>query len=330
MDLQAERCAHCGTPSNDGGRFCTNCGAQLGTEPTNPRIFPSASDTAERVYDLPAAAYSASPTDQSSPVPLGAPGSGVPGGPSHLAPGRVSRGPGPGLWVGALAALVVILVVGGFLLLHGGGGGGEGASKTPPIVPKKLGTGSSAGSGPSTPSSPSTPISSSPSTQVNGPPTNVAGFARAASPRHAPAGVDFAGRAVTYVASNMVDGRNDTCWRTSGDATGTVLTFRLDQPTRLTRVGLVNGYSKIAYSGQRPYDWYRGNRRVLSVQWVFDDGSSVTQHLGFDRAMQQIPVKPVTTRVVRLHITAVSPPGKGRAARDDTAISEVLLLGRTA
>ena len=48
-----------------------------------------------------------------------------------------------------------------------------------------------------------------------------------------------------------------------------------------------------------------------------------------DRAMQQIPIKPVTTSTVRLRITSVSPPGKGRAARNDTAISEVLLLGRT-
>jgi hypothetical protein len=108
-----------------------------------------------------------------------------------------------------------------------------------------------------------------------------------------------------------------------------VLTFRLDQPTRLTRVGLVNGYSKIAYAGGRPYDWYLGNRRVLSVAWIFDDGTTVSQQLGKDRAMQQIAIKPVTTGVVRLRITAVSPPGKGRAARNDTAISEVLMLGRT-
>jgi hypothetical protein len=165
--------------------------------------------------------------------------------------------------------------------------------------------------------------------RVKEPPSNVAGFAQASAPRHAPAGVDFAGRPVSYVAANMVDGLNDTCWRTPGDATGTVLTFHLDQPTKITRVGLVNGYAKIAYDGKRSYDWYRGNRRVLAVQWLFDDGSSVTQRLGFNRAMQQIAVKPVTTRVVRLRITAVSAPGKGRAARNDTAISEVLLLGTT-
>jgi hypothetical protein len=128
----------------------------------------------------------------------------------------------------------------------------------------------------------------------------------------------------------MVDGRNDTCWRTAGDATGMVLTFRLDQPTKVTRVGLVNGYSKIAYAHGRPFDWYLGNRRVLSVDWIFDDGTTIAQPLGKNRALQQRPIRPVTTSVVRLRITAVSPPGKGRAARDDTAISEVLILGRTA
>jgi len=330
MDGQTERCAHCGTPSTSGGRYCTNCGAQLGTEPTNPRVFPSPTDTAERAYDLPAPAYTptapappASTTsgavDQDAVLPPRAE-------PAYLVPEHRSRQAGPGLWLGVVATMLVVLLVGGFLLLHGLGGSGSGASSTPPIVPKQHRPPSPTPSSEPSSQAPSTP-SSSP--QVKEPPTNVAGFARVSAPRHAPAGVDFGGRPVTYVAANLVDGRNDTCWRTPGDATGTVLTFRLDQPTRLSRVGLVNGYSKIAYSGNRSFDWYRGNRRVLAVQWLFDDGSSVTQRLGFNRAMQQIAIKPVTTSVVRLRITSVSAPGKGRAARNDTAFSEVLLLGRT-
>jgi hypothetical protein len=318
MDGQTERCAHCGTPATE-GRYCTNCGAELGTEPTNPRVFPSPTDTAERVYDFPATAYAApsppaAPTYRrtTEPVLLGS---------GHRAP----RGPGPGLWVGVAVALVVVLLLGGFLLLRGGDSGGNaGAASTPAIVPP-----THASSTPSSPDSSPTAASSSASVQVTGPPTNVAGFAQASAPRHAPAGLDFAGRRVTYVAANLVDGRNDTCWRVVGDATGTVLTFRLDQPTRLTRVGLVNGYSKIAYSHNRAYDWYKGNRRVLSAEWSFDDGSKVSQSFISDRAMQQQAIKPVTTRVVRLRITSVSPPGKGRAGRNDTAISEVLLLGRT-
>ena len=223
--------------------------------------------------------------------------------------------------------MVLVLVLGGFLLLKGSGGD-DPASATPPIVPKTQGS-ASASTSTSTSPSPS-PSKSSSSPAVAGPPANVAGFAQASAPAHAPSGVDFAGRPVTYVAPNMVDGRNDTCWRTPGDATGMELTFRLDQPTRLTRVGLVNGYSKIAYSHGRPFDWYLGNRRVL----VGRAGSSTTgprvpQELGTNRAMQQRVIKPVTTTVVRLRIAAVSPPGKGRAARNDTAISEVFLQGRT-
>ena len=320
MDGQTERCLHCGATVT-GGRFCTNCGARLGTEPTNPRIWPTPTDTAERVYEPPGSAYAGIAATSGQPTYAAAPE------PAYLAPDHRGprQGPGPGLWIGMAAAMVLVLVLGGFLLLRSGGGGSADQPTAPqPIVPK---TQASASESPSSPASSSSPSSSAPT--VTGPPTNVAGFSQATAPAHKAAGVDFAGRPVTYVAPNMVDGRNDTCWRTVGDATGMVLTFRLDQPTKLNRVGLVNGYSKIAYSNGRAFDWYLGNRRVLAVDWIFDDGTTVTQQLGTDRAMQQQRIKPVTTSVVRLKITSVSPPGKGRAARNDTAISEVLLLGRT-
>lgn len=321
MDAQTERCAHCGSPSPDGGRFCLNCGAELGTEPTDPRIFPSATDTAERVYDLPAYAAAAGRPSATALDSLTAE-------PAYLAPDPGGRrpGPGPGLWIGVAATMLVALLLGGYLLFHGGGGQDPTAASQ--LVPKRHHTRSSPAS-PAASSSSESAASSSPTVQVKGPPTDVAGFAQVFAPSHAPAGVDFTGAPVTYVAANMVDGRNDTCWRTPGDATGTELTFRLDQPTRLTRVGLVNGYAKIAYAGGRAYDWYRGNRRVLSAEWVFDDGSSVSQTFVDARTVQQIAIRPVTTSTVRLRITQVSPPGHGPAARDDTAISEVLLLGRT-
>jgi hypothetical protein len=313
MDGQTERCLHCGAPVT-GGHFCTSCGARLGTEPTNPRISTSTTDTAERVYLAPGPAYAGGAAPAAEPT--------------HRAtdPGPPRPAPGPGLWIGVAVALVVVLVLGGFLLLRGtGGSGGDGNAAPAPLVPESHSTASRSASHSPSPST----ASSSSAPAVKGPPTNVAGFAQATAPAHAPAGVDFGGRPVSYEAPNMVDGRNDTCWRTTGDATGMVLTFRLDQPTRLTRVGLVNGYSKIAYSHGHPYDWYLGNRRVEAVDWLFDDGSAVSQQLGQDRAMQQIAVRPVTTSVVRLRITQVSPPGKGRAARNDTAISEVFLQGRT-
>lgn len=158
----------------------------------------------------------------------------------------------------------------------------------------------------------------------------MAGLARASAPSHSPPAVDLDGRPVSYVPSNMVDGASDTSWRTPGNATDTTLTFRLDQPTTLTKVGLINGYAKVAYAGGHRYDWYHGNRRVLVVTWIFDDGTTIGQHLSDTMAMQTMSVRPVTTRTVRLRIDAVSPPGHGLAGRDETAVSEVSLVGRTA
>jgi hypothetical protein len=315
MDGPTQRCLHCGATVTV-GRFCTNCGAQLGTEPTNPRLLLGPTDTAERVYQPFPTSYAATP------------GSAATAGPAYLAPDRAAGrpAPGPGLWIGVAASMTLVLVLGGFLLLRGAGGGDDSPGSAQPIVPKLSESPTPSETATSDPPS-SAPTSSA--SVVTGPPTNVAGFSRATAPRHAPAGVDFGGHPVTYVAPNMVDGLNDTCWRAGGDATGMVLTFRLDQPTRLTRVGLVNGYSKVAYSHGRPYDWYLGNRRVLAVEWIFDGGTAVDQRFAKSRNLQQRAIKPVTTSVVRLRITAVSPPGKGRAARNETAISEVFLQGRT-
>lgn len=326
----ASACAHCGVPLTE-GRFCTNCGARIGTVPAGPEVWPPTTDTAERRYDVSAPAPVAAPEATAEPAYL-SPGPAVPPPvvPPREPPGPPAsparQAPGAGLWVAVVAAMLVMLLLGGFLLFHGSGGGGTTSESSPPLVPKTQHSPAS----PRTPTS--SPSSSAPSRSPStaGTASNVAGLARASAPAHAPSGVDFSGRPVTYVAANLVDGLADTCWRRTGDGTGTVLTFHLDQPTRLTRVGLINGYAKIAYDGGRRYDWYRGNRRVLAVDWLFDDGSSVSQRLQESRGMQQIAIKPVTTGVVRLRITEVSPPGKGRAARNDTAISEVSLIGRTA
>jgi hypothetical protein len=326
-------CANCGA-SLTGGRFCTNCGARIGTVPA-ATTWPSPTDTAERQYDWlsqprevtappPAVSAGESSSEQREvppilPPPPASPPA-PPGAPSHASYRR--QGPGAGLWIGVVMAMLVVLVLGGFLLLHGSGGDGTATDSAPPLVPKVKPT-----TAPTTPAAESSSPTTSTSPTAGGPATNVAGLATAVAPTHAPGGVDFAGSPVSYVAPNMVDGITDTCWRTVGDATGTVLTFRLDRPTRLTRVGLINGYAKIAYDRGRRFDWYLGNRRVLGVDWIFDDGTTVSQDLGSARTMQQTAIKPVTTSEVRLRITSVSPPGKGRAARDDTAISEVLLIG---
>jgi len=298
MEGPAAYCVNCGAPV--GGRFCGRCGtAVAAAAPAAPPREPE--------YLAP------------SPAPL------APVAPTHAS--GAAGGPGPGLWIGAAAVLLVIVLLGAFLLLRGSGGGPS-AGPTPPIVPPRSHPTQASPTSPPT-SDTTSPPSSPPSSGPAGAAGDVAGLARAVAPAHAPAAVDFGGHPVTYDASNLVDGAPDTCWRVAGDATGTTITFRLDQPTELTRVGLINGYAKTAYSGGHRFDWYAGNRQVLSVDWIFDDGSSVSQTFTSTRAMQTTTIDPVTTSTVRLRITSVSAPGTGRAARNDTAISEVLLLGRT-
>ena len=295
MDRTAAYCVNCGAPV--GGRFCGSCGTAVAVAPETPTRQPE--------HLAP------------SPAPLPPPA-------THAADGP-PRGPGPGLWIGAAAVLLVIVLLGVFLLLRGGGGSPS-AGPTPPIIPPKSHPTRAAPTSPPT-TAPTTAPTSPTTSAPTGPAGDVAGLARAVAPAHAPASVDFGGNPVTYDASNLVDGSPDTCWRVAGDATGTTLTFRLDQPTQLTQVGLINGYAKTAYSGGHRFDWYAGNRQVVSVEWIFDDGSSVSQTFTSTRAMQTQAIDPVTTSTVRLQITSVSPPGTGRAARNDTAISEVSLVG---
>ena len=161
-----------------------------------------------------------------------------------------------------------------------------------------------------------------------GDPVDVAATATVTAPPAAPPNADAFGNRTTYVAANMVDGRSDTCWRMPGDGTGAEISFALAAPTTLTRVGMINGYAKNAVVGGRNLNWYVGNRRVLSAQWVFDDGTTVDQPLVATKKMQTVDLGgPVTTSSVTLRLVVVSSPGTGRSARNYTAVSEVTLVG---
>jgi hypothetical protein len=156
----------------------------------------------------------------------------------------------------------------------------------------------------------------------------VAGRASARAPTTAPPNQDVNGDQIAYDASNMLDGVAETAWRAPGDASGTELVFKLREPTELSRVGLINGYAKTSTDGKgRTFDWYLGNRRIISVVWIFDDGPKVRQQLTESRDLQTIDIDPVTTSRVILRLIKVSPPGDGTAARDFTAVSEVSLFG---
>ena len=141
-------------------------------------------------------------------------------------------------------------------------------------------------------------------------------------PATAPPNQDTDGNRTTYVGVNMLDGDPETCWRMPGNGAGGEITVTLENQTHLTSVGMVNGYAKSAGD----LDWYAGNRRVLAVEWVFDDGTTVEQELSETREPQTVDVD-VTTRTVVVRLVSVSEPGTGPEARDYTAISELLLAG---
>ncbi len=155
---------------------------------------------------------------------------------------------------------------------------------------------------------------------------NLATGASLEVPGTAPATTDFDGTLVAYEASQMIDGNATTTWRTAGDATGQAVTITLPEPGVVSRVGLVNGYSKQVAG----VDWYPNNRRILSVTWGFDDGTSVEQTFSERPGMQRLKVPPVETSTITITITSVTPPGSGNLGRDYTAISEVAVIGRRA
>lgn len=155
---------------------------------------------------------------------------------------------------------------------------------------------------------------------------NLATRATFAVPGTAPPTTDFDGTLVAYEASQLGDANPTTTWRTAGDASGQAVTITLPEPGVVSRVGLVNGYAKQVAG----VDWYPNNRRILSVTWGFDDGTSVEQTFFERPVMQRLKVPPVVTSTLTITITAVTPPGSGNLGRDYTAISEVTVLGRRA
>ncbi len=341
-------CVSCGAQLGV-GRFCTNCGASVdsstpdGTPVSTPVTPPPSgedwrTDTAERklprtpVDPRTPPAATAPPTPPRYPLyadevdgytPYGPLSAGTEPAPPPAAaveqppPADVQPDHGydypyyverrsPVLWI-LVSALALVLVAAGWWFLVRDDGSDRAADE--------------AGSGP-------TAQGTQTSTEEG---SDVAGRASAQAPVTAPPNQDVDGDQVSYDASNMLDGVPDTAWRAPGDATGMALTFTLREPTELSRVGLVNGYAKTSSDDKgRTFDWYLGNRRVNAVVWVFDDGSKVRQQLKEDRGMQTIDVGPFTTSRVVLRLVRVSKPGLGQAARDFTAVSELLLFGTPA
>ena len=135
----------------------------------------------------------------------------------------------------------------------------------------------------------------------------------------APPSNDSAGRRVTYVPENAVDGKTPTAWRCSGTAVGQKLTLRLAEDTDVAEVGLVPGYAKT--DPESGVDRYAENNRITKVRWTLGDGVNIVQRFNPDaslREMQALRVPVTTTDTVTLEILAVK-----HGPRNTTAISEI-------
>jgi hypothetical protein len=180
---------------------------------------------------------------------------------------------------------------------------------------------------------PSAPISREPSPTAPSPiprddgQVDLAPLADVEGPPPVPPGLDLANNRVTYPATNMLDENPQSAYRIPGDATSSVITFRLPEEHRITEVGLVNGYAKVDTRGGNTINWYDRNRRILRVEWRFDDGTSVVQDLESTREMQLLEIDPLKTQTIELTILEVSPPGAGPLSKNVTAISDVLIVG---
>jgi hypothetical protein len=152
--------------------------------------------------------------------------------------------------------------------------------------------------------------------------TDLTRGATASASSTAPPRQDLDGDMVRYEASNLLDGVPSTAWRMAGDGSGATLSVELPERSVVTRVGLINGYAKV----DDQVDWYPRNRRVLEAEWMFDDGTTIVQHLDESSSMQTLDVGPIETSTLQLRILIVSAPGD----RNYTAVSDLLIEGAPA
>lgn len=276
-------------------RFCTSCGHAVAGDavpPSGPRFPLYADEVASTPSRAPA--RSEQPTAVLPAVqPYGQPDEQPAVRPAWTPPPW--RGTLRWLPFTVLGLVMVLLLWGGIWLLGGGGGPDEasGDEVTPPDEVTEL----------ASTAIPHVPVTAAPNQSLGGAP-------------------------VDYLARNMLDGDPATAWRMPGDGTGRELRFDLDQESVVTELGLVNGYAKTDTDPQgRPVRWYRHNRRIEQVTWIFDDGTEVVQQLRATPDLQTIDIDPVRTATVRLRLDTISAPGNTDRARNFTPISEVTLQG---
>ena len=311
-------CAACGTPLELAADFCSDCGA-----PVAPSTAAPVPEPLPAWPPRPAPAHSETTVILQHPWPALAP---PPHGASSLAAAQpwpdADEQPAPRRPRGRDVVLAVAIAA---ALLLGAAAAAITGLTGPKAKTKAVGSPAATRTQSSTPS-PTSSIEPTPagSAAPLTAPHQLAGSASVDVPTTAASSRDSGGNITTYGSGNLVDGQLATAWRMAGDGAGSDLTISLPAPATLTRVGLVNGYSK--RDPVTAVDRYRQERRILSVTWQFSNGTALTQPLrDGDHGLQTLAVRNITADKVTLHIDATTAPGDARF--DYTAISEPNITG---
>lgn len=116
-------------------------------------------------------------------------------------------------------------------------------------------------------------------------------------------GEDANGNRFTYEPEKVIDNLPDTAWRCAGDGVGQWLRIDFQSKATLAGIGIVPGFAKTD-----PHDLtdrYAQNRRISAVDYIFDDGSTVSQILdtsALNRSTQVISLPDVFTGGVTINI----------------------------
>jgi hypothetical protein len=125
------------------------------------------------------------------------------------------------------------------------------------------------------------------------------------------------GSELVISAADTIDGDRSTAWLVAGDGVGVTLQFDLGSKRSVTSVGLVPGYSGV--DPVNGAERFPAVRRIASVRWTFDDGTSIEQTFADLDDLQRLEITPTPTRSIRLDILSTTEPG----SLDFTAIAEV-------
>lgn len=278
------------------------------------------------------------PVPPPPPPPAPVPEAAGPWAGSALLPSPEQQGPLPeprqhqrrGVLAVAALLLVAVVVASAVLWRSGLLGGSQAGDRSAVAAVSPSSPGASASSRPSASGSSDASATSDPAASAATPsPLATTGVSLVSSstvarvPSTSSDATDADDNRVNYAWPNMLDGDPETTWRMDGDGAGETITFTLQDPATISRLGLVNGYAKTdAKTGE---DRYAQGRRITAVTWTVGKQSFRQRLDDSDEAMQSLAVGPVKGQQIALRIDAVTAPGDPNF--DKTAISEVQILG---